>query len=93
MDNSSREEIVAFAVYTLAFASESNRDFIPSSTGNLSEEEIKRIVGTKSVPERSQELYTVIVDPNFIKICKKEGKVAMEMAKFNMNLISFASLG
>ncbi|CAG5097380.1 Oidioi.mRNA.OKI2018_I69.XSR.g15052.t1.cds [Oikopleura dioica] len=97
-DNSTREEIVAFAVYTLALAS--NRDFSPSG-GNLREEEIQRIVGKKSVPERSQQLYEVTVDPNFIKLSKKERQsvnggnlqtVTTEMAIFNMSLISFASL-
>lgn len=97
-DRDKREEIVAFAVYTLAHAS--NRDFSPSGPGLLPEE-IERIVGIKSVPENSQQHYEVILDPNFIKLTKKERQsvnggrlqtVSTDVATFNMSLISFASL-
>lgn len=97
-DKAKREEIVAFAVYTLAHAS--NRDFSPSGPGLLPEE-IERIVGIKSVPENSQQHYEVILDPNFIKLSKRERQsvnggrlqtVSTDVATFNMSLISFASL-
>ena len=99
-DRAKREEIVAFAVYTLAHAS--NRDFSPSGSSGLLPEEILRIVGTKSVPENSQQHYEVMLDPNFIKLTKKERQsvnggrlqtVSTDVATFNMSLISFASLG
>ena len=72
-------------------------------TVQITEEELRRIVGRKkAVPEKSEELYTVVINPYSIKICKKEKKpfhcseletVTTEKAKFNMNLVSFASLG